>query len=62
MYVCMTVNVEWKLVRSQRGELTEDEEDAQREEHRGKPQTPDPQGLIICRGGWTDGHGSEGEA
>ena len=35
---------------AQRGELTEDEEDAQCEEHHGKPQTPDPQALIICSG------------
>lgn len=30
--------------------LTEDEEDAHREEGHGEHQAPDPQGLVICRG------------
>lgn len=51
----MTINVgEQNNIRAQTCELTEDEEDAQSEEHHGKAQTPDPQALVICRGWRTE--------
>lgn len=32
-----------------RGDLTENEKDAQREEDHSEYQTPDPQGPVVCR-------------
>lgn len=57
--VTAAVSRKKKQRRVQRGELTEDEEDAQCEEHHSKPQTSDAQSLVICRGRWTqtDGRG-----